>query len=319
MEHSSIKCCAWLRKLMPFAKRESLQSWAQLPLNPITVVVTTHSKAEDGERKRAKCRDIYAAPFFNLKFAHAATDYIPGIDEKEAFAYPKRFAGSLFKIRRHIEETFFLDGGFLVISDDDPGTTRNSKYTPQGPRGIYPFTHNITKSGAHISKISSEQLAVLWHGAFHFGRKNGSAYVGLNASTQQLMALPGYATTGACPNLSFGTYGFRPIRTNVVITQAAGVLRPFRAEIPTELYGVQQEWATVSVKAIFEGPGTLMVMPVQTTFAVKPPRDANADLEAIRKTFPGIVNEGKTTAGGTTNKTGCIVRLKNEVTGYLEI
>lgn len=309
----------WLRKLMPFVKAESLRSWAQIPLAPITVVVTTHSKAEDGGRKLAKCREIYAAPFFDLKFAHAEDDRIPGINKKESFAYPKRLVGNLFKIRRYIEETFFIDDGFLIISDDDPGTTRNGKYTPQGPRGIYPFTHNVTKSGAHISKISPEQFAILWHGAFYFGRKNGSAYVGLNASTQQLTALPGYATTGACPNLSFGTYGFRPIRTNVVITQAAGVLCPFRAEIPAALYSVQQEWATVSVKAIFEGPGTLMVMPVQNNFSVKPPRDANGDLEAIRKTFPGIIYDGKTCAGGTINKTGCIVRLKNEVTGYLEI
>src|ERR1019366_4670446 len=116
--HTTLIRFKWLRQLMPLAKVETLRIWSQLPLTPITVVVTTCSKSADGARKRAQCRKIYAAPFFVLRFARAASDTLADVSGKESFSYPSRLAGDLFAIRRHIEATFFISGGFLVISDD---------------------------------------------------------------------------------------------------------------------------------------------------------------------------------------------------------
>lgn len=299
----------YLRELMPLVNIEVLRELAELILHPITVIVTTCSTSKDGERKRNQCRLLYQAPFFILKFAHASSDKINDISTKESFKYPNRLAGNLLKIRQHVEDTHFIEDGFLVISDDDPGSSyNNGEYQPQFPRSIFPDIVNISSSGAKRISVTPEQLSLIWHIVFYLGRKNNCAYVGLNGSAQTLSTIPGYETTGAQPNRSFGTYGFRPIQTGVAITGAAGVVQPLRKNAPKFISEIKQEWAAISAMAISEGFNTLMFMPVQATFAVKPPKDAAEDINTLAKIFKNIVRSGNS-AGGDKEKTGCIIKF----------
>jgi hypothetical protein len=254
---------------------------------------------------------MYATPFFKLVFVYASNDTVSDVSEAETLRYPSNLAGDLFKIRKHLEEVCFIPRGFLIISDDDPGSSfGGGEYKPNLPRAVIPDLVSISKCGAKRNKVSAEQLALLWHIVFYLGDKNGVAYAGLNGSEQQIAAEPGYETTGGCPNRSHGSHGFHPVKIGVAITGAVGVLQPMRKLVPKELRKMKQEHATACAVAISEGPGTLMLMPVYATFAVKPPRDPQADITTLARLYPEIVGPGNT-HGGLSNdeKKGCIIHF----------
>lgn len=288
----------FLRGLMPQARVKDLVSWASLPLHrAIDVFVTTTSRAHP--RAIQMSIQIWQAPYFNLRFAVAPGNAPSSLQPEQCIVYPARIEGDLHKIRRFLSERF---GRHAIISDDDPGYLhRTGRYESRSPCGQFPARN---KSGAVRRQLLPWQHALLWRGAFHFGEKFGCDYVGLNGSTQAGASLPDHMTTGRNPSASHGRHGYRPLVRDCVISGAAGVIRSSRNLVPPSLRGIHQEWSTASLASIAARRGTLMVMPVQLPYAVRPPSHARAEILMLRNRYPEIIHSNPQ------SKTCCVVKLK---------
>lgn len=278
--------------------------FSKIRLRKLKIIVTTTSKS--GIIQIQQCRKQFEYKRFILRFAVPENDKPHFISDKECIFYPKEIAGNIYKIRKWLEETQLIP---FILSDDDPGSNfQNKGYVPKYFRTIIPDITN--KCGAKRLKTTSKQLYWIWNLMLYLGRKFNCAYVGLNTSEQQLSSIPGFETTGACPKRSFGTYGLQPFRQDIAITGAAGILKKIRKNVSPNFQNIHQEWATASITAIAGGFHTLMYMPIQANYAVKPPKDVVKDIERLRCAYPDIIEPANTAGQIGDVKTGCIIHLK---------
>ncbi len=302
-----------LKAMMPHTRDSVLREAANLPVEPLTVFITTLPNSVSF----SYClQNVYAHPWFRVVAVlprNSDISFLASLEKQGAavLLYPDRLAGNLHKIRKWIEKAAKPP---FIISDDDPGSSfSGGVYQAKPPRIIVPNRSN--KCGAGRYAISAEYLCFLWCVAIFFGKRSGCSYVGLNGSEQQLSALPAYQTSGATPKRSFGTYGYEPFNYDAVVAGACVVLKPCRNKIPVALRRIRQEWSTASVEAIANHGGTFILMPVIMCFAVKPPKDAEADIAKLRFKYEHIVERGNSAGGRSKEeKTGCVVHLRTKRT-----